>query len=89
MDPMIFTLGLFIIFIGFIIIIFALLFREVEKGEEAKSKGGGIIIIGPIPIVFGSDKHMILFAAVIGIILTIFALIIFLVFNNYMGIPGM
>jgi len=89
MDPMIFTLGLFIIFIGFIIIIFALLFREVEKGEEAISKGGGIIIIGPIPIVFGSDKQMILFAAVIGIILTIFALIIFLVFNNYMGIPGM
>jgi uncharacterized protein (TIGR00304 family) len=89
MEPMIFTLGLFLIFIGFIIIIFALLLRGLGGEGEVKSEGGGVIIIGPIPIVFGSNKRMTIFAAVLGVFLTIFAVVIFLILNNYMKIPGM
>jgi len=43
-------------------------------GEEAgeKVKGAGVILIGPIPIVFGTDKRY----AIIAIILTIFLMLL-------------
>jgi uncharacterized protein (TIGR00304 family) len=44
--------GLILVFIGFLIILFAVLTAFIGGG---KAKGGGVILIGPFPIVFGSD----------------------------------
>lgn len=51
--------------------------REKEGGEkeEGETKVGGVILIGPIPIIIGNDKSMIKWA----IILTIIAIISFIV----------
>ena len=43
---------------------------------EKKIKGGGVILIGPVPIVFGSDKRF----ALIVMILTIVILLLWIVF---------
>ncbi|WP_291765595.1 TIGR00304 family membrane protein [Caldivirga sp. UBA161] len=46
-----------------------------DKGEdEGKGKYGGVVIIGPIPIIFGNDSSIIKWA----IALTIVAVIIFI-----------
>jgi len=56
-DGLLYELGIIIIFIGIIIVIaaFVLLFLSSLKGGRVK--GGGALIIGPFPIVFGSDRE--------------------------------
>lgn len=46
-------------------------------GEEAgeKVKGGGVILIGPIPIVFGTDKRYAIIALILTIVLMLLAMI--------------
>ena len=46
---------------------------------ETEVKGGGVILIGPIPIVFGSDKRY----AIIAILLTIALMILGIIFLYY------
>ena len=45
-----------------------------EKAES-KIKGGGVIMIGPIPIIFGSDKESAKTAAILAIILMLLSLL--------------
>lgn len=58
-------------------------YEEPEKKEpyagKAKSKirGGGVIMLGPIPIVFGSDKESVKTAIILAIILMVLSLLLF------------
>ena len=51
-----------------------------EDLEEKKTKIGGVVLIGPIPIVFGSDKNMAMLSVIIAILMLISIGIIFLFF---------
>ncbi|MGB9940765.1 TIGR00304 family membrane protein [Methanosarcina sp.] len=53
-------------------------FRENPPATEAKSeiKAGGVIMLGPIPIIFGSDKESAKTAAILAIILMLLSLLI-------------
>lgn len=69
------NIGLAIILLGMILIVFSVIvfiLATIAKGV-VKARGAGVIIIGPIPIVIGSDKEIVKWA----IILTLAALIIF------------
>ena len=37
--------------------------------KEERVKGGGVILIGPIPIVFGSDRRYVIIAMILAIVL--------------------
>ncbi len=52
--------------------------HEKPPAREAKSeiKTGGVIMIGPIPIIFGSDKESAKTAAILAIILMLLSLLI-------------
>lgn len=54
-------------------------FYESSPSREAKSeiKAGGVIMLGPIPIIFGSDKESAKTMAVLAIILMLLSLLIF------------
>ena len=41
-----------------------------KSGKTGKARGGGAIIIGPIPIVFGTDKQSLKTLLLLSIILT-------------------
>jgi uncharacterized protein (TIGR00304 family) len=59
--------GLLLIIVGFAVVAISLLSRSGEmKGEV---KGGGVVMIGPVPIVFGSDAKWASVAIVLAIIL--------------------
>lgn len=45
--------------------------RPPEKKVESRVRGGGVIMIGPIPIIFGTDKGSAKTAIILAIILTI------------------
>jgi uncharacterized membrane protein len=64
-----------------VLVAFLLFFLSSVKGE-GKDKGGGAIIIGPFPIIFGTDKesvktillHSIAISALLVIVMVIFYL---------------
>ncbi len=88
-DPGLLMIGLMLIITGIIMIVMGYLAEASARrarypGEESESprvSGGGVVIIGPIPIIFGSDKKAALIAAAVGAALTVLALITFLLAN--------
>jgi uncharacterized protein (TIGR00304 family) len=75
-------LGVALIFAGMIVVLVAilLLFLSSIKAER-KVRGGGAIIIGPIPIIFGTDKESIKTVLLLSIALTILLVVIMIVFH--------
>jgi uncharacterized protein (TIGR00304 family) len=71
-----YSLGFVLIIAGIIVIFVAIILAS--KGNEKKSRvrGAGIIMIGPIPIVFGTDKKSVKTVLTLALALTIIALII-------------
>lgn len=72
---MIFLTGFFLIFLGVIIIFLAIIvfiFKSIKGKVE--TKGGGIIFIGPIPIIFGTDIHITKWLIIIALIITLILL---------------
>ncbi len=49
----------------------------IESGgkEKEKIKGGGVILIGPVPIVFGTDKRYALLLMILAIVLMLLAVL--------------
>ncbi|MDD5474810.1 MAG: TIGR00304 family protein [Candidatus Methanoperedens sp.] len=45
-----------------------------ETGEE-RVKGGGVILIGPVPVVFGTDKRYALLLMVMAVVLMLLSII--------------
>lgn len=76
-----YALGTALIFAGVIVIVIAivLLFLGTGKG---KVKGGGTIIIGPVPIIFGTDpksfKTILLLSLAVTVMLTVAMILYYL-----------
>jgi uncharacterized protein (TIGR00304 family) len=69
--------GVLLILGGFAVV-FASVLTSSRKGE-GEARGGGVIMIGPIPIVFGSDAKWASIAIVLAIILVVVSLLFYLV----------
>ena len=76
--------GIILIIFGFFLITFGIMHSareseerdsEHEAAREKKIKGGGVILIGPIPIVFGTDKKYALILIILVIVLMLLAII--------------
>lgn len=64
-------LGMLLIFLGFIMafIGMAISMLSSKRGGKGKIGGGGLIMIGPIPILFGTDKKWVGVMAILALIL--------------------
>lgn len=72
-------MGIVLILAGVVIIavaVFLLSFRGTGKG---KVRGGGAVIIGPIPIIFGTDKKSLRTILVLSLVLTVLFLVVIIV----------
>lgn len=68
--------GIALIILGFSLVAIGMM-RSVQEeypSYKEKVKGGGVILIGPIPIVFGSDKRYALLLMVLAVVLMLLAL---------------
>jgi len=82
--------GFALVLVGFVIVAVALFWlvlsgsrtRKVE-GAEGKVRGGGIIIVGPVPIVFGTDKQSVKVLLVLAIVLVVLLLVFTLVSQGW------
>ena len=76
-----YALGIALIVVGIIVIVAAIIFASVGGVKKGKVQGAGVIMIGPIPIIFGTDKKSVKTVLVLALALTIVALIIMIM--NY------
>jgi len=60
-------LGLTLVVIGLALIVFG--FLALRSGGGTRSDYGGVIIIGPIPIVFAKNKNIAVYLLILAIIL--------------------
>lgn len=68
--------GIIVIFIGFILV-FAGSALQTSSSKTTDVKTGGVILIGPIPIIFGNDKGTIITTVILAIILIILVYFLF------------
>ncbi len=54
-----------------------------KKEKERKVDFGGVVMIGPIPIVFGSDKKAAMLAMILAILLMILAILTFAIYLRW------
>jgi uncharacterized protein (TIGR00304 family) len=75
--------GSFLIILGFLLAAFGMRKREKEDaeeerheeaGKEQRVKSGGVIFIGPVPVVFGTDKKSALLMMIFAIVLMLLAI---------------
>lgn len=75
--------GLILIVFGFILaFIAAAMMLFVGMHVHGKVRGGGLIMIGPIPIIFGTDREVVKTLLILSIILIAVALVFMLVINQ-------
>ena len=73
------TLGITLIILGFIVTFIAVLVMFIKNVSlRRKTRGGGLIMIGPIPIIFGTDKETVKILIILAFALMIFAVILML-----------
>ena len=66
--------GILLVFIGLLIVIAYILLKSGRSSGKAKVQGGGAVIIGPVPIIFGTDKKMVRSMLILAIVLTLLVL---------------
>ena len=77
-----YELGIALIFFGVLIIVVAVLLLSISGAKKGKVKGGGVIMIGPIPIIFGTDlkslKTVLLLSLVLTVVLVVAVVVYYL-----------
>ena len=86
-DQLLFTVGVALIFLGFAIASIAMILLALSgsKSGKGKARGGGAVIIGPIPIIFGTDKESVKIILLLSVMLVALLLIFTLYVNGVFG----
>lgn len=66
---MIVVTGIIVIFIGIILVVIGSALQSTSQNEKVYT--GGVILIGPIPIIFGNDKSLIVGAMIFAVVIII------------------
>ncbi len=82
-DQLLWSIGVALVLVGCALAFVAMIWLAASsmKGGKAKVRGGGAVIIGPIPIIFGTDKDSVKVILVLSIALVVL-LLIFMLFSN-------
>jgi uncharacterized protein (TIGR00304 family) len=75
-----YALGIALIFVGVLIIVLAVLLLSVWNVKKGKVKGGGAIIIGPVPIIFGTDRESLRTVLLLSLALTMLLVVAIVVY---------
>jgi uncharacterized protein (TIGR00304 family) len=74
------SIGLALVIIGFVLAFVAVILLAIGgRGAGGQTKGAGILLIGPIPIVFGSDRESVRTLMILAIVLIAIILLFILV----------
>ena len=69
------TVGLILIFAGFTAAFLAVLLMLLRNFRvRGRTRGGALIMIGPVPVVFGTDKETVKFLLILSVMLMVVVL---------------
>lgn len=74
-----YALGITLVFIGVLIIVITLILLSVSSAKAAKFRSGGAVIIGPIPIIFGTDRKSLKTVLLLSLTLTVMLIVLIIV----------
>jgi uncharacterized protein (TIGR00304 family) len=66
-------LGIVLVILGMFILMLSL-----WRAGEGRGEAGGVVIVGPVPIVFGTSQRVATMVMVLAIVLTVVTLLFFL-----------
>ena len=70
-----YSVGVVLILAGVLIIVLAVITLSARSAGKSKVRGGGAVIIGPIPIIFGTDTKSLRTVLLLSLALTILLLV--------------
>lgn len=73
-----YNIGILMILAGIIVIVAAFAMLFISSTKSGQVRGGGALIIGPFPIVFGTDKESVKVVLWLSIALTIMLFALFI-----------
>jgi len=91
MNPLVlmFTLvliGVLLIIVGFALFFLATITRE--SREESRVEAGGVLVIGPVPIVIGTSQRIAKAVLILALALFIVAIIFFVLLTWWFKVSG-
>jgi len=75
-----YVLGTLLVVFGILIILVVAMRQSFPKSGKSSVKAGGVIIVGPIPIVFGTDRKIVKTLLALSVGLAALVLVTFIVF---------
>ena len=75
-----YALGVALIAVGIIIIVVAIILASMRETGKGRVKNAGIIMIGPVPIIFGTDKKSVKTVLALALALTLAVIIAMIIF---------
>ncbi len=87
MDLGFMMIGFMLIIAGLFVLLTAYMMEHAGREGEPREgggrvRGGGVVIVGPVPIVFGTDKETAIIVAIAGAVLTVIALVTWLMISH-------
>ena len=76
---LLYSAGFALVLAGIIIVILVILILSIRSAGKGKVRGGGAVIIGPVPVIFGTDKKSLKTVLLLSIALTVLVLIVIVV----------
>ncbi len=70
-------MGFVVVILGILLIFIGTALQSSSNDSKTEIHTGGVILIGPIPIIFGNDKTLILFGVIFAIVLMILSYFLF------------
>lgn len=76
------NIGFFVVVAGILLIFLGSMIQSTssentKENSNSEIKTGGVILIGPIPIIFGNDKSMLVTSVILGVVLMLVAYFLF------------
>lgn len=75
-----YALGVVLIFVGVLIIVIAVILLSISGAKKGKVTGGGAIIIGPVPVIFGTDKKSLKTVLLLSLALTVLLVVAMVIY---------
>jgi len=71
-----------LIMLGFVLMFLSSIVLEGREGKESKTEAGGVVIIGPIPLIFGTSTRIVFIILILAIVLMVLSIMIYILFAS-------
>jgi uncharacterized protein (TIGR00304 family) len=75
-----YAFGIALVLVGVLVIVVAVILLFISGAKKGKVKGGGAIIIGPVPIIFGTDKKSLKTILLLSLALTVMLVVVMILY---------